>query len=178
MLFGFFEKKQGVNYAPVFTALLGVLDETAKGLVLQKLTPQMPPNMQDQRDWFEPHFGAVEHTKRRHYEEVARNLRKTLVYKNGVSPLGLLRNCLDFALNDTTPLTGVFVALKAELRFSGGRELLDRVKTINDFRNTRVAHQETPLTNPAEAKTALITWVDGLNRLWQAGRLQLPTRGA
>src|SRR5690606_9741935 len=48
-LFGFFEKKQGVNYAPVFTALLGVIDETAKGLVLQKLTPKMPPNMQDQR---------------------------------------------------------------------------------------------------------------------------------
>ena len=171
-LFGFFEKKQGVNYAPVFTALLGVIDESAKGLVLQKLTPKMPPNMQDQRDWFEPHFGAVEHTKRRHYEEVARNLRKTLVYKNGVSPLGLLRNCLDFALNDNTRLSGVFDAVKAELRFSGGRDLLDRVKTINDFRNTRVAHQETPLTNPAEAKTALVAWVDGLNRLWQAGRPQ------
>ena len=71
-LFGFFEKKQGVNYAPVFTALLGVIDETAKGLILQKLTPRMPPNMQNQRDWFEPHLGAVEHTKRRHYEEVAR----------------------------------------------------------------------------------------------------------
>ena len=169
-LFGFFEKKQGVNYAPVFTALLGVIDESAKGLVLQKLTPKMPPNMQDQRDWFEPHFGAVEHTKRRHYEEVARNLRKTLVHKNGVSPLGLLRNCLDFALNDNTPLAGVFGAVKTELRFSGGRDLLDRVKTINDFRNTRVAHQETPLTNPAEAKTALVVWVDGLNRLWQAGR--------
>lgn len=169
-LFGFFEKKQGVNYAPVFTALLGVIDETAKGLVLQKLTPKMPPNMQDQRDWFEPHFGAVEHTKRRHYEEVARNLRKTLVYKNGVSPLGLLRNCLDFALNDNTRLAGVFDAVKTELRFSGGRDLLDRIKTINDFRNTRVAHQETPLTSPAEAKTALVVWVDGLNRLWQAGR--------
>jgi type III restriction enzyme len=169
-LFGFFEKKQGVNYAPVFTALLGVIDETAKGLVLQKLTPKMPPNMQDQRGWFEPHYGSVEHTKRRHYEEVARNLRKTLVYKNGVSPLGLLRNCLDFALNDNTRLSGVFDAVKVELRFSGGRDLLDRVKAINEFRNTRVAHQETPLTSPAEAKKALIVWVDGLNRLWQAGR--------
>jgi type III restriction enzyme len=168
-LFGFFEKKQGVNYAPVFTALLGVLDEAAKGLVLQKLTPRMPANMQDQKDWFEPYFGTVEHTKRRHYEEVARNLRKTLVYKNGVSPLGLVRNSLDYALNDNTRLTGVFEAVKAELRFSGGRDLLDRVKSINDFRNTRVAHQETPLTNPAEAKAALVVWIDGLNRLWLAG---------
>jgi len=171
-LFGFFEKKRGVNYAPVFTALLGVIDESAKGLVLQKLTPRMPANMQAQRDWFEPYFGGVEHTKHRYYEEVARNLRKTLVYRNGVSPLGLLRNCLDYALNDNTRLTGVFEAVKAELRFSGGRDLLDRVKSINDFRNTRVAHQETPLTNPTEAKTALIAWVDGLKRLWQAGKPQ------
>jgi type III restriction enzyme len=173
-LFGFFEKKQGVNFAPVFTALLGVIDESAKGLVLQKLTPRMPANMQDQKNWFEPYFGGVEHAKRRHYEEVARNLRKTLVYKNGVSPLGLLRNCLDYALNDNTRLGGVFEAIKLELRFSGGRDLLDRVKAINEFRNTRVAHQETPLTNSAEAKVALAAWVDGLNRLWQAGRPQLP----
>jgi hypothetical protein len=66
----------------------------------------------------------------------------------------------------------VFEALKAEFRFSGGRDLLDQVKSINDFRNTRVAHQEMPLTNRAEAKTALVVWVEGLNRLWQAGRTQ------
>lgn len=173
-LFGFFEKKQGVSYAPVFTALLGVIDETAKGLVLQKLTPRMPPNMRDQRDWFEPHFGAADRRMVPHYEQLARNLRKTLVYKNGVSPLGLLRSCLDYALNDNTMLSGVFDAVKAEFRFTGGRDLLDRVKSVNEFRNTRVAHQEAPLTNPTEAKFALVSWVDGLNQLWQAGRPQPP----
>jgi len=171
-LFRFFEKKSDVNYAPVFTALLGVIDEAAKGFVLQKLTPLIPANTQEQRDWFEPYFGAVEHTKRRHYEEMARNLRKALVYRNGISPLGLLRNCLDYALNDNMRLTGVFEALKAEFRFSGGRDLLSQVKSINDFRNTRVAHQETALTNPTEAKSALVVWVDGLHRLWQASTAQ------
>jgi type III restriction enzyme len=169
-LFRFFEKKQGVNFAPVFTALLGVLDESARGLLLQKLTPRMPPNMQHQREWFEPYFGTVEHTTRRHYEEMARNLRKTLVYKSGVSPLGLLRNCLDYALNDSTRLTGVFEAIKTELRFKGARELLGSVISINDFRNTRVAHQEAPVGSPVAAKTALVNWVEGLNRLWCAGR--------
>jgi len=48
--------------------------------------------------------------------------------------------------------------------------LLDRVKAINEFRNTRVAHQETPLTSPAEAKSALQTWVDGLGLLWRAAK--------
>ncbi len=169
-LFGFFEKKEGVSYAPVFTALLGVVDETAKGLVIQKLTPLMPANMQDQRDWFEPYLGAADRRTVPHYEQMSRNLKKTLVYKNGVSPLGLLRSCMDFALNDKTKLTGVFDAVKAEFRITGGRALLDSVTSINDFRNTRVAHQETPLTDAGEAKRALGVWVDGLNQLWQAGR--------
>jgi type III restriction enzyme len=169
-LYRFFEKKPGVNYAPVFTALLGVIDESAKGLLIQKLTPRMPTNAPDQKTWFEPYLAGVDKRMVRHYEEVARNLRKTLVYKNGLSPLGLLRSALDYALNDNAKLTGVFEAVKSELRFAGGRDLLDRVTAINDFRNTKVAHQETPLTDPAQAKAALVTWVEGLNRLWQATR--------
>lgn len=168
-LFRFFQKKEGVNYAPVFTALLGAIDETVRGIIFQKLTHKMPANMQDQREWFEPYLGNVDRRMERHYQEMARNLKKTLVYKNGVSPLGLLRSCLDYALNDNTKLTGAFEALKEEFRFSGGRALLDKVTAINDFRNTRVAHQEAPLTKPDEAKTALVTWVDGLSQLWWAG---------
>ncbi len=169
-LYRFFEKKPGVNYAPVFTALLGVIDESAKGLLIQKLTPKMPSSAPDQKTWFEPYLASVDKRMVRHYEEVARNLRKTLVYKNGLSPLGLLRSALDYALNDNAKLTGVFEAVKSELRFTGGRDLLDRVTAINEFRNTKVAHQETPLTDPAQAKAALVTWIEGLNRLWQATR--------
>ncbi len=168
-LFQYFGKKEGVNYAPVFTSLLGVVDEAAKGLLLKKLTEQMPGNMSEQKEWFEPYFSGVDRKTIPHYEQLARNLRKTLVYRNGVSPLGLLRSCLEYALNDHTKLTGVFEAVKTGFRFDGSRNLLDHVKTINDFRNTRVAHQETPLTDSAETKKALIIWVDGLSRLWQAG---------
>ena len=107
-LYRFFEKKPDVNYVPVFTALLGVVDELAKRAVVQKLSPAMPTNMVEQRRWFEPHFGGVDPRTVRHYEEVARNLRKTLVYHSGVSPLGLLRSCMDYALNDNSKLTGVF----------------------------------------------------------------------
>jgi len=169
-LYRFFEKKPGVNYAPVFTALLGVMDEASKGLVLQKLTPLMPANMQEQKDWFAPYTGGVDQRMVRHYEETARNLRKTVVYKNGLSPLGLLRTCLEYALNDNTKLAGVFAAVKSQFRFAGGRDLLDKVTAINEFRNTRVAHQEAPLDKPADARAALLVWIDGLDRLWQASR--------
>ncbi len=167
-LYRFFEKKPAPNYAPVFTSMLGSLDELAKGLVVQKLTPLMPVNMVTQKDWFAPDLYRVERRTVRHYEEMARNLSKTLIYKSGVSPLGLLRNCLDYALNDTTKLDGVFEALKNTFRFAGGRELLSLVQSVNDFRNTRVAHQETPLTDAGEAKKALIIWIQTQGRVWEA----------
>ena len=72
----------------------------------------------------------------RHYTELARNLRKTLVYQTGVSPLGLLRNCYDYALNDSTALTGAFDAVRDELRLPGARAIFEAVKVVNDFRNT------------------------------------------
>ena len=166
-LYRFFEKKQDVNYAPMFTSLLGAIDESAKGLVLQKLTPRMPGNMAEQKDWFSPYLANVDSGKERRYQETARNLRKTLVYRNAVSPLGLLRSCLDYALNDNTKLTGVFEAVKDAFRFSGGRDLLRHVVAINEFRNSRVAHQEKPLNDPKEARAALVEWVDGLSCLWR-----------
>jgi type III restriction enzyme len=166
-LFRFFEKKPGVNYAPVFTALLGVVDETAKGIILKKLGESVPAGAADQREWFEPYMKNVDRKTIRHYEEMARNLRKTLIFRNGVSPLGLLRNCLDYALNDKTKITGVFEALKSEFRFTGGRDLLDSVTKINDFRNTRVAHQESPLTDNKEARKSLVLWIEGLGELWK-----------
>jgi hypothetical protein len=127
----------------------------------------MPVTAKDQQTWFEPYLAKVDQRMHRHYQEMARNLRKTLVYKSGLSPLGLLRNGLDFALNDHASLTGVFDATKTAFCFAGSRSVLDRVQKINDFRNTRVAHQETPLNNLGEAKQALVEWLTGLASLWQ-----------
>lgn len=166
-LYRFFEKKEGVNYAPVFAALLGVVDETAKGMILNKLSDKVPSNNTDQRAWFEPYLQKVDRRTIPHYEKTASNLRKTLVFRNGVSPLGLLRSCLDYALNDKTKITGVFEAIKSEFRFTGGRDLFDNVVYMNDFRNTYVAHQEKVLTDAKRARIALIRWIEGLASLWQ-----------
>jgi type III restriction enzyme len=167
-LYRFFEKKPGVNFAPVFTALLGAVDECAKGLVVQKLSPHIPSNQVDQQDWFSPYLGKVDQRMRRHYEELGRNLRKTLVYRSGVSPLGMLRSCLDYALNDSTKIEGIFDSMKTGLRFTGARDLLDRVCRMNDFRNSYVAHQEKPLTDPQKTKKAVSEWIEAIDNLWKA----------
>lgn len=57
-LFQFFEKKEEVSFAPVFTSLLGPLDESAKGLISDLLLPLMPGTPTEQKDFFEPYYGS------------------------------------------------------------------------------------------------------------------------
>lgn len=116
----FFEKKAGTNYAPAFASLLGVIDEVAKGLVIQKLNGAMPTTTPEQKSWFEPYLGKTDAKTHRHYQEIARNLQKTLVYRTSIPPLGLLRNCFDFALNDKNALSGVFDTISDEFRYTRG----------------------------------------------------------
>ncbi|MCH9055881.1 DEAD/DEAH box helicase family protein [Synechococcus sp. PCC 6716] len=165
MLYRFFENKEGMNYAPVFTALLGSIDEVAKGFLVRRLQPEMPVTVEDQKAWFAPSLGGVDRKSEDYYRKLAQNLKRTLVFNNGLSLIGLLRSCLDYALNDTTKIGGVFEALQTQLRFQGGRKLLETVTRINDFRNTYIAHQEQELTDKNLAKQELKIWIEALHRI-------------
>ncbi|WP_247215633.1 DEAD/DEAH box helicase family protein [Synechococcus sp. C9] len=165
MLYRFFENKAGMNYAPVFTALLGSIDEVAKGFLVRRLQPQMPITVEEQKAWFAPYLGNVDYKSEDYYRKLAQNLKRTLVFNNGLSLIGLLRSCLDYALNDTTKIGGVFEALQTQLRFQGGRKLLETVTRINDFRNTYIAHQEQELTDKNLVEQELKIWIEALQMI-------------
>ncbi|MGQ9872272.1 DEAD/DEAH box helicase [Leptodesmis sp.] len=165
MLYRFFENKEGMNYAPVFTALLGSIDEVAKGFLVRRLQPEMPATVDDQKAWFAPYLGGVDRKSEDYYRKLAQNLKRTLVFNNGLSLIGLLRSCLDYALNDTTKIGGVFEALQTQLRFQGGRKFLETVTRINDFRNTYIAHQEQELTDKNLAEQELKIWIEALHMI-------------
>jgi type III restriction enzyme len=165
MLFRFLENKESMNFAPVFNALLGAIDEASKGLVVRRLQDLMPATAAEQKAWFAPYLGSAEGGKRRHYESMAQNLKRTLVFGNGLSPLGLLRNCLDFALNDTKEICQAFDAVRARFNAEGARAALDRVQRVNDFRNNYVAHQVKELNDAAVTEKALLEWVRTLSVL-------------
>jgi len=167
-LYQFMANKESMNYAPVFTALLGCLDEAAKGLLLSRLQPHLPLKVDDQKTWFAPYYGNVDRRQERQYASLAQNLKRTLVFGNGLSPIGLLRSCLDYALNDPVRLGGVFEAVKAEFKVLGGRDLLSQVTRVNDFRNTYVAHQEESLSDQKLAAEHLKRWIDTLQVLYGA----------
>lgn len=165
MLYRFFENKEGMNYAPVFTPLLGSIDEVAKGFLVRRLQPQMPVAVDDQKAWFAPCLGGVDRKAEDYYRKLAQNLKRTLVFNNGLSLIGLLRSCLDYALNDAAKIGGVFEALQTELKFQGGRKVLDTVTRINDFRNTYIAHQQQELTDKNLAEGELKIWIEALHMI-------------
>ncbi|WP_199247629.1 DEAD/DEAH box helicase [[Phormidium] sp. ETS-05] len=162
MLYHFFENKEGMNYAPVFTPLLGCLDEAAKGLILRRLQPELPVTVAEQKAWFDPDLDGCDKQAENSYKKLAQNLKRTLVFNNGVSLIGLLRSCFDYALNDPTKLGGVFEALRQQFRFTGGRELLENITRINDFRNTYIAHQDEELNDQNLAEAELKVWIEML----------------
>ena len=164
-LYRFLEKKEGVNLSPIFQTLFGSMDEAARGLIDRRLSPEKPSDIHDQKDWFEPYFDKVDGRTRNQYGKMTNNLKRTLIYQNGISPIGLLRSCLDFALNDKNKIGGVFEAVKKKFQVKGGRDLLALVERINDFRNTWVAHQERDLNDVKKAGQELKVWIEGLKTI-------------
>lgn len=165
LLFRFLENKSDIDYGPVFQALLGSMDEAAKGLVVRRLANEVPSSVSEQKAWFAPYFGKLEKRDATRYGDLAQNLKRTLVFNNGLSPLGLLRSCLDYAMNDGTKVGGVLDAVKAKFKVKGAMDLLTIVSKINDFRNTYVAHKQKDLVDVNIARSQLCTWISALKEI-------------
>jgi type III restriction enzyme len=162
-LYRYFERKaDGTNFSPAFNAMLGPFDEAAKVVILNLLQDKMPATRNDQDNWFDPYMGKMEVKLRDRYQKMAKNLKRGLMYGTPHSVIGLLCACLDFALNDKNEIDGVFKAIRESFRFTGSRKILDRVTTVNDFRNTYVAHHEKDLTDKSMAQANLKQWVETL----------------
>ncbi|MBI4667473.1 MAG: DEAD/DEAH box helicase family protein [Nitrospinae bacterium] len=161
-LFAFLKNKEGVNLSPVFQPLLGSIDDAARGVIIKMLESEMPTSGPKQADWFDPFYGDMGRADENNFKNIARNLKKTLIYRNGLSPIGLLNNCMEYALNDSRKIGGAFESIKKKFKVSGSREVLDAVKAVNDFRNTYVAHSEKELLDSKLAGKELKTWIEGL----------------
>lgn len=100
-----------------------------------------------------------------HYKRMAGSLRKTLLFQSGLMPLGLLRECLDYALNDKAKIGGVFDSVKQAFLYTGSRKVLEEVSAVSDYRNKHVAHQETPITDAKPSGLAMGRWIRTLAML-------------
>src|SRR5207302_6262525 len=96
-LFQFLRGKQTIRYSPVFAALLGSIDEACRGLLKRRLLADVPPSSEEQKRWFNPDMSGMEAGTAKNLEDLAQNLKKTVVEDAGLSPVGTLRHTLDYA---------------------------------------------------------------------------------
>lgn len=165
-LFHFLKNKEDVSFAPVFTPLLGPLDEAARALILRKLRDDVPAERSKQHAFFHPDLTELPTGEANFHTRQALNLERTLVAQNGLMPIGLLRWCLDYAGSTRRKVGGVFEVVRARFGELAQDDFLSAIDTIYSFRNEYVAHQDRELSDPELAKQALIQWTNTLYRIW------------
>jgi type III restriction enzyme len=176
LMYDFLSKRPNPNFAPAFTGMLGAVDSAARKLLIDRLMPAVPTMPQDQRVFFDSYLVGQGKMPPNHYERVIANLRKSLLYNAGMMPIGLLRDCLDYALNDTARFPGVLEAARNAFRFEGSRKLLAEIAAVYDFRNKYIAHQEVELSDPPLAAKELGRWVRLLDLMSTAANAAISSR--
>lgn len=165
-LYHFFRNKEDVSFAPVFTPLLGPLDEAARGMILRKLMDDVPTDRAEQYEFFHPDLSELPTGEANFHKRQATNLERTLVGQNGLMPIGLLRWCLDYASTGRRKIGGIFEFVRTSFADVSRTDLFSVIDAIYSFRNEYVAHQDRELNNAELAMQALVQWTNGLYRIW------------
>lgn len=165
-LFQFSARKPGQSLSPAFTPLAGPLDEASLALMLKVLEPVMPTDRAALQAFFEPDLGALPKKDADIFKRRSSDLKRTLVDHAGMSPIGLLRWCMEQIGREKPPHAGIFTALHERFAFVSPDDYR-MVCEINDIRNTYISHVKKELIDAEVAKKGLRTWIRGLVRLCQ-----------
>jgi len=165
-LLEFMMTKGNMPFAPAFTPLLGPLDEAARGVILDLLSPATPEDAQAQRTFFVPPMLDIAPSDRRFLEQQGANLRRTLVDRNGVMPIGLFKWCLEYARGAKRELGGVFAVVRQGFAEVARTDLTELVGSVYGFRNQYVAHQKEELKDAEQTREAMHVWITCLHRIW------------
>jgi type III restriction enzyme len=159
MLFRFIENKENVSFAPVFTPLIGSLEDASNTLLLKRLEPFVPRGKAAQDDFFRPDLNVVEPKKRKYYESEIKKLERTLVFRSPISPMGHLRFALE-ASSASGASAPIFQALRTAFGDGQGQQILALLNPVYAFRNKSIAHQENETVTKETARTQLKEWID------------------
>lgn len=167
-LFRHLEHKSGVSFAPPFTAMLGAIDEAARGLMIDILGSNVPQDPKELERFFEADVSSLAGKEADTIKFYARNLKGTIVDRKGTMPIGVLRWCLTYAKSPRPSFGPIFDSIKTRFSRLTSKEFIKLIEHINAFRNTYVAHQEQPLEDVEQGRAALKEWASGLCDIWKA----------
>jgi type III restriction enzyme len=153
------------SYAHAFQPLLHPLDDHALRILEQYLTPHIPKDPRKRDAYFNPNLDFLKQNEKMLLEKNGRYLKENLLFGRSIMRLGTLLFCLRYAKDGGWGASGVWKDVEKVFRTSEFAELFLELEDVNNFRNTRVAHVETPLTDSAEAWAAMTSWLHCLNRM-------------
>ncbi|NLW75721.1 MAG: restriction endonuclease subunit R, partial [Methanomicrobiales archaeon] len=153
------ERSRMPTLAHSFQPLLSPLDELALRILEKRLKSYLPNDHYARQEYFEPYTANLPAGYRNQIVKNQRYLLKNLIYGQSIQRIGLLQFCLDFALNHSENISGIWKDISRELSGQQFRELYEILELVNNFRNTRVAHVEEPLTDVSLAWKQMIQWL-------------------
>jgi len=167
MLFKFLENKENMSFSPVFTPLIGAMEDACNTMILARLLPAVPIGRVAQTDFFSPMLSSVDQKKLKYYQDELKKLERTLVFRSPISPMGHLKFCLEYAIKATEVLGGVFSAIKRHFGSEDDKRLLESLVSAYQFRNKYIAHQEQTTVSKDLARVQLATWIAALRLLYE-----------
>lgn len=153
------------TFAHAFQPLLGPLDEYALRILEKYLKPVIPPDKEESIAFFNPNLEHLPQREKALLERNQRYLRDNLVFGRSIQRLGTLLFCLDFARQGRDDMNGIWKEVGRQFSSVEFYDLSKLLSCVNEFRNTRVAHVEIPLTDEQEAWDAMHTWLACLNMM-------------
>lgn len=159
MLFRFLENKENMSFSPVFTPLLGAMEDACNTLILERLLPVLPTGRVAEKDFFNPILSSIDPNKRKYYQDELKKLERTVVFRSPISPMGHLKFCLEYAAQEVDTIGGVLHSIKGLFGSFRDRELLGLLRSAYQFRNKYVAHQEHAVVPKELARGQLHDWI-------------------
>ncbi len=142
-----------------FQPLLAPLDDLAMNILAKFIKPRIPTEPEKREAYFSPYLANLRPKERALLDKNGRYLKDNLVFGRPIMKLGTLLYCLDYARCSGWGAVGVWKDVQQVFSFNELEELYSVVESVNRFRNTRVAHVESPLREPQQAWQALILWI-------------------
>lgn len=158
------------DYAHAFQPLLRPLDDYAIRILEQHLSPRMPSDLAQRRDYFTPYLADLPQRVRVLLERNGRYLEQNLLFGRSIQRLGTLLFCIDYAINKPGEAPGVWRDVSQVFSTPEMSDLYPDLSAVNEFRNTRVAHVEQPLRDAEEAQRAMRLWIRCLSRMGKVVR--------
>ena len=156
------KRMQSPRYGACFQTLFEALENLCGALLISIATPVIPQAPSEHKAFFDPYLPSGADNFASLLRDQAKKLRRNVVDRGRSNLLGNFLFMLGFPRQTKfNQIQGVPIwdAIRGAFGDSSFDELYEQLDSCNLFRNTYIAHGDTPLTDPMLAETNLRAWI-------------------